>query len=87
MFVPAAIDKDYVVHTKRRVLKRKAGLLVDRTGKRSRSASRAMPQQSMGDSCWDKRDCQVSCGYNRVCVGGSCVPIGSATYNRVCSIG
>jgi len=77
MFVPAPIDEDYVVYTKLRAV----------AGKTGRSTSSAMLQRGNGLFCADKPDCRVSCDPGRVCVLGSCEPIGSPTYNRVCGIG
>ena len=44
MFVPAPIDKDFVPYTKRRILRRNAGLFVDAGGSRGGGAPRVVPQ-------------------------------------------
>jgi hypothetical protein len=53
MFAPAAIDKSFVPYTKRRVLRRNAGLFVDAKAGGSRSISRVVPQSA---ECAGKRD-------------------------------
>lgn len=46
MYVPGPIDKSYVPHTKRPVLRGTAALFVDPSSRRTGSASLVVPQQS-----------------------------------------
>lgn len=75
MFLPARIDNDFVPYTKRRVLRRNAGLFVDAGGPRGRDAARAVPQRrSMGMECVGKPDC-YPCDGGYVCVNEYCVSL------------
>jgi hypothetical protein len=84
MFVPAPIDDRYVPYTQRSLLKRNVGLLVDSGRVRGSGATSVAQLQATGMFCADKDDC-VRCGYQRVCVNGSCVSIYSNEGAAACS--
>lgn len=69
MFVPAPIDREYVPYTKRRALKRNAGLFVDGSAASSGGA-RVVLQDAQ---CAGKAD-GTPCGYypGMICCGEEC---------------
>jgi hypothetical protein len=74
MFTPAPIDLNFVPYTKRRVLKRNAGLFVDGAAGAGRSGGRVTPQSA---SCAGRSDCSGPChvfpdGTALYCMGGEC---------------
>ena len=71
MFVPAPIDRNFVPHTKRLVLRHNAGLFVDGKAGRDANSSRVALQIA---ECAGKRD-GTPCGPfpGMVCEDGECV--------------
>jgi hypothetical protein len=71
MFVPIPIDRDFVPHTKKPVLRRNAGLFVDGKAGGNAGTSRVVPQIA---ECAGKRD-GTPCGPfpGMVCIEGECV--------------
>jgi hypothetical protein len=73
MFVPAPIDKNFVPHTRRPVLRRNAGLFVDAGAGGNAGISRVVPQSRDCAGRPDGAPCGPHPSWGMICVDGECV--------------